>query len=75
MREWLEHLAPALRVIFVLRAVMGQDGEAAALSLRQSGAPGAQSWNGATVGMVYRQALCSLATSLVSSSGALAVPA
>ena len=40
MREWLERLAPALRAIFVLRAVAGQDGEQTAESLRQSGATG-----------------------------------
>jgi DNA-directed RNA polymerase specialized sigma24 family protein len=67
MREWLERLAPALRAIFVLRAVAGQDGEQTAESLRQSGATGAQAWRRETVGAAYRQALCSLATCLMSS--------
>src|SRR6202041_3421411 len=44
MREWLNRLAPALRAIFVLRAVAGQDGEQTAESLRQSGATGAKAW-------------------------------
>src|SRR6202051_1137270 len=72
MREWLERLAPALRTIFVLRAVAGQDGEQTAESLRQSGATGAQAWRRDQVGTAYRQALCSLATCLMSAQTALA---
>ena len=71
MREWLERLAPALRAIFVLRAVAGQDGEQTAESLRQSGARGAQGWRRDQVGTAYRQALCSLATCLMSAQTAL----
>jgi hypothetical protein len=71
MREWLERLAPALRAIFVLRAVAGQDGEQTAERLRQSGANGAQAWRRDQVGAAYRQALCSLATCLMSSQAAL----
>ncbi len=71
MREWLDRLAPALRAVFVLRAVAGQDGEQTAESLRQSGARGAQAWRRDQVGTAYRQALCSLATCLMSSSTAL----
>src|SRR5271168_3635871 len=71
MREWLERLAPALRAIFVLRAVAGQDGEQTAESLRQSGATGAQAWRRDQVGNAYRQALCSLATCLMSAQTAL----
>jgi DNA-directed RNA polymerase specialized sigma24 family protein len=72
MRGWLEQLPPAPRAIFVLRAVAGQDGERAAESLRQSGADGAQGWKREQVGAAYRQALCSLATLLVSSQPATA---
>jgi hypothetical protein len=71
MREWLDRLAPALRAVFVLRAVAGQDGEQTAESLRQSGARGAQAWRRDQVGTAYRQALCSLATCLISSRPAL----
>jgi hypothetical protein len=71
MREWLGRLAPALRAIFVLRAVVGQDGEQTAESLRQSGATGAQGWRREQVGTAYRQALCSLATCLMSAQTAL----
>jgi DNA-directed RNA polymerase specialized sigma24 family protein len=74
MREWLERLAPALRAIFVLRAVAGQDSEQTAENLRQSGAMGAQAWRRDQVGTAYRQALCSLATCLMSAQTAL-VPA
>ena len=71
LREWLERLAPALRAIFVLRAVAGQDGEQTAESLRQSGAIGAQAWRRDQVGNAYRQALCSLATCLMSAQASL----
>lgn len=71
MREWLGRLTPALRAIFVLRAVAGQDGEQTAESLRQSGASGAQGWRRDLVGAAYRQALCSLATCLMSAQTAL----
>jgi hypothetical protein len=74
MREWLGRLAPALRAIFVLRAVAGQDGEQTAESLRQSGARGAQAWRRDQVGAAYRQALCSLASCLMSAQTTL-VPA
>jgi hypothetical protein len=71
LREWLQRLAPALRAIFVLRAVAGQDGEQTAETLRQSGARGAQAWRRDQVGTAYRQALCSLATCLMRSHTAL----
>ena len=71
MRKWLERLSPALRTVFVLRAVAGQDAEQTAESLRQSGATGAQGWRRDQVGVVYRLALCSLANSLMGSQAAL----
>jgi DNA-directed RNA polymerase specialized sigma24 family protein len=63
LRDWLEHLRPASRVIFVLRAILGKDSPevAAALGKARGGAP----WTPAQVGQVFRGALCSLATSLV----------
>jgi hypothetical protein len=73
MRGWLEGLAPALRVIFVLRAVAGFDGARTAESLRRSGVEGAQGWRREQVRTAYRQALCSLATSLISSHPAAVV--
>ena len=73
MREWLEQLAPALRAIFVQRAVAGQDAEGTAENMRRSGGAGAQGWQKEHVGTAYRQALCSLASSLLgaNSEGAL----
>ncbi len=73
MREWLEQLAPALRAIFILRAVAGQDAERTAESLRRSGDAGARDWQRQHVGTVYRQALCSLANSLAGSNSAAAL--
>jgi DNA-directed RNA polymerase specialized sigma24 family protein len=74
MKDWLQRLTPALRAIFVLRAVAGQDGEQTAESLRRSGAKGAQAWRRDEVGTAYRQALCSLASSMTSRA-ALLIPA
>jgi hypothetical protein len=74
MKDWLQRLTPALRAIFVLRAVAGQDGEQTAASLRRSGAKGAQAWRRDEVGKAYRQALCSLANSMTSRA-ALLMPA
>ena len=63
LRDWLEHLQPEARVIFVLRAMLGKDSEAVAASLQKSGA--GSGWSAAQVGKVFRGALCSLAGSLV----------
>jgi hypothetical protein len=68
LREWLDKLSPELRAIFVLRAVVGQNGEETAKSMRCTGAAGAGNWEKENVAIAYRQALCSLATSLVSSN-------
>ena len=67
LRDWLEHLRPASRVIFVLRAILGKDGLAVAETLRRASGPGQGStaWTAEQVGQVFRGALCSLATSLV----------
>ena len=63
LRDWLEHLQPAARVVFVLRAMLGKDSEAVAASLQQSGA--GEGWAAPQVGQVFRGALCSLAGLLV----------
>lgn len=70
LRQWLDLLSPAMRAVFVLRALLGRGNEAAAEALQASGSPGAAGWTVATVSQVYRKALCSLATSLLHSSGA-----
>jgi hypothetical protein len=63
LREWLEHLQPDSRVVFVLRAMMGKDSASVAAELRR--ANGGAGWTPEHVGRVYRGALCSLASSLV----------
>jgi hypothetical protein len=73
LRKWLEGLPVAQRAIFVQRAVLGQGNEAAASLLREAG--GAHGWTAEGVSDVFRQALCSLANSLVHAPGVDAVPA
>lgn len=63
LRDWLEHLRPAARVIFVLRAILGKDSATVAAALR--GTPVKPGWTSEQVGQVFRGALCSLANSLV----------
>lgn len=62
MREWLNKLPVAQRAIFVERAVLGWDNAAAAASLTKAAA---RSWQPGQVSDLFRQALCSLANSLV----------
>jgi len=70
LRDWLEQLAPSPRAVFVLRAILGRGTDSTAAILRASGAKG---WTADQVSLVYRQALCSLATSLVNSTQSLLV--
>jgi hypothetical protein len=58
-----------MRAVFVLRALLGRSNDSAAEDLRASGSAGSEGWNPAAVSQVFRQALCSLATSLLHSSG------
>lgn len=62
LRAWLDQLPLAQRAIFVQRAVLGWDNGVTAASLSQGGGTG---WSAAQVGEIFRQALCSLANSLV----------
>ncbi|HVW76646.1 MAG TPA: hypothetical protein VHB45_03470 [Alloacidobacterium sp.] len=71
LRSWLEHLPPAQRAIFVERTMLGQDNAATAQVLRTAGGEQATGWTADKVGEVFRQALCSLATSLVHSGTAV----
>lgn len=73
LRGWLEHLPPAQRAIFVERAMLGQDNAATAQVLRAGGGEIAAGWTPDKVREVFRQALCSLATSLVHSGAVAAV--
>jgi DNA-directed RNA polymerase specialized sigma24 family protein len=72
LRDWLEHLPPAQRAVFVERAMLGQDNTATAQTLRTAGGETAAGWTPDKVSNVFRQALCSLANSLAH-SGALTV--
>jgi DNA-directed RNA polymerase specialized sigma24 family protein len=67
LRGWLEHLPLAQRVVFVERAVLGQDNASTAQNLRAGGGESATGWTANKVSEVFRQALCSLASSLVHS--------
>jgi hypothetical protein len=75
LREWLEHLRPASRVVFVLRAMMGKDSASVAEDLRRANANGGSGWTAEQVGLVFRGALCSLASSLVHTPGSFAARA
>jgi len=66
LRAWLDKLPLAQRAIFVQRAVLGWDNGATAASL-DIGAGAGSAWSAQQVGELFRQALCSLANSLVHS--------
>ena len=65
VREWLEKLAPAVRTVFVLRAVAGFSAAETAGLLAEYGGPRAAGWTADGVRTVFRQGLCSLASQLV----------
>lgn len=69
LREWLEKLPMAQRAIFVERAILGWDNAAAAASLSKAAS---SAWQPGQVRELFRQALCSLATSLLHSASARA---
>jgi hypothetical protein len=65
LRTWLEGLTVQLRVIFVLRAIAGLSSAEVAGLLAEHGGPAAANWTPSSVGSVFRQALCSLASQLI----------
>jgi hypothetical protein len=65
VREWLEKLSPAVRTVFVLRAVAGFSAAETAGLLAEHGGPRAAGWTADGVRMVFRQGLCSLASQLL----------
>ncbi len=73
LRDWLEHLPMAQKAVFVERAVLGEDNAATAQTLRTAGGESAAGWTADKVSNVFRQALCSLATSLVHSGATASV--
>jgi hypothetical protein len=64
LRSWLDQLPAAQRAIFVQRAVLGWNNDATAASLA-NGSGEKPAWSTAQVAETFRQALCSLANSLV----------
>jgi len=64
LRNWLDQLPTAQRAIFVQRAVLGWNNDATAASL-VNGSGEKLAWSAAQVAETFRQALCSLANSLV----------
>lgn len=71
MRAWLDELPPAQRAIFVQRAVLSWDNGTTAATLRNASGErlGERSdWEAAQVSDLFRQALCSLASSLIQSA-------
>ena len=66
LRVWLDKLPLVQRAIFVQRAVLGWDNVATAASL-DTGAGAKPAWTAQQVSEIFRQALCSLANSLVHS--------
>ena len=68
MRKWLASLPTTLRTIFVLRAVAGFTSAESAALLAAHGGSKAVGWTPASVGEVFRQGLCSLASQLIQAS-------
>src|SRR5258708_725815 len=62
VRNWLTSLPTELRVVFVLRAVAGFSADDTASMLASHGGPSAAGWIADAVRMIFRQALCSLAS-------------
>lgn len=62
LRDWLNKLPAAQRAVFVERAILGWDNATAAASLSKAAS---RKWQPRQVSDTFRQALCSLATSLV----------
>jgi len=65
VRNWLESLPPAMRTIYVVRAVAGFTAQETAGLLAAHGGPQAAGWSPDAVRELFRQALCSLASQLI----------
>ncbi len=69
LRDWLNKLPVAQRTVFVERAILGWDNATAAATLSKAAS---RKWHSGQVSELFRQALCSLATSLVHAAAAQA---
>jgi len=67
-RDWLSRLSQAQRAIFVQRAVLGRTNADTARAINGLARPAL--WTAEAVSSLFRQALCSLASSLVHSAPA-----
>lgn len=63
LRDWLARLSHAQRAVFVQRAVLGHSNADTAQAINRHARPSA--WTAEAVSSLFRQALCSLASSLV----------
>jgi hypothetical protein len=66
LRDWLNRLSQAQRAVFVQRAVLGSSNAETARAINRLARPAV--WTGKAVSSVFREALCSLASSLVHST-------
>jgi DNA-directed RNA polymerase specialized sigma24 family protein len=69
LREWLNRLSQAQRAVFLQRAILGRTNADTALAINRFSRPSV--WTPESVGHLFRQALCSLASSLVHSAPAV----
>lgn len=65
LRDWLARLSQAQRAVFVQRAVLGSSNADTALAINRHVRPSI--WTAEAVSSLFRQALCSLASSLLHS--------
>lgn len=68
LRAWLDRLSQAQRAVFLQRAVLGRTNADTARAINRFARPSI--WTPEAVGSLFRQALCSLASSLVHSAPA-----
>lgn len=65
VRSWLASLSTTQRLIFGMRAVAGLSPQETAGLLAEHGGPQAEGWTRDSVRVIFRQALCSLASQLL----------
>jgi len=68
LRDWLTRLTQAQRAVFVQRAVLGRSNADTANAINQHTRP--SNWTSEAVSNLFRQALCSLASSMLHSQPA-----
>jgi hypothetical protein len=71
LRDWLSKLSQAQRAVFVQRAVLGRNNADTAQAINRHVRPSI--WTAEAVSSLFREALCSLASSLVHAAPAVQV--